>query len=953
MKNIMKLYNVVSGKHIAMCVAITLGCGEYAIAQHIKNDSIQVEMVNELFGKRDKRYVTSSISTIGGSEISDNSVSTLGNILYGRLPGLFVQQGSGEPGSDSPTFYIRGKHTFTGSNEPLVLVDGFPRDMNTLTVDEVESISVLKDAAATALYGMDGANGIILVTTKRGVVGKTKVGFKAEFGLASPVELPSFYGSYDYVRFYRMAEENDKKTSFTYSDLDLRNYKDKTDNMLYPDVNWIDEAIQDYTPTQNYAVNIQGGNKVAKFFVNVGYSNNKGLYKEIGNKTYNANNNFDRLNFRTNMDIQVLKGLKVTVDLAGRIENINSPYNSSSSIWTNLYTFHPNAAPIYVAPGVWGGTNTYRDNPLAYINDMGYRKTHRRLLQTNIQFDYDLSPWVKGLSIGAGGAFDNFYSVDNGYSKEYAVQEVLNFDRENMKYILSPVYGKNTALTQFGPTNNMEQRFTAYQAYINYKRSFSKHNVNAKLLGRLDSQDTYYSSDDLDSSPDRRAFVSAILSYDYDHKYLLDLATSYGGGENFMRGKRFGWFPSVAGAWIISSEDFMEKVNFIDFLKIRASFGLVGNQNVGGTKFGYRNLYTGAGGSWGVGTTNGAYSGGYKEAAIGNPNLTWEKALKTDVGIEMTLLKNINFMANYFYEYRTDILNSGSELLPSFLGSSFGYINYGRVGVQGVEFALAYQKQFNDWGVNAGLNATYQENKILRMKEAVKDYEYLYNQGLPIGQRFGLVCEGFYSEDDVNNRDIVQSYGNVIPGSLKYKDMNNDNIVDSNDRVAIGKASDISDWELGFNIGANYNGFYVNAFFQARIGRTVDLRNQAPYLSSPLYYDRNVSTYIKQPWTPKVANNPELAGTIDFPSLSIENNNNNFQTSTFFLRNGDFLRLRNIEIGYDFPKKWIKKAHLQAANIYLRGMNMFTLDYIDGMDPEVLEGYPVMKSYNIGVNLTF
>lgn len=953
MKNIMKLYNVVSGKHIVMFIAMTLGYFEYAIAQHIENDSLQTEMVNELFGQRDKRYVTSSVSSINGSEVSNNSVSTLGNILYGRIPGLFVQQGSGEPGNDSPTFYIRGKHTFTGSNEPLVLVDGFPRDMNTLTVDEVESISVLKDAAATALYGMDGANGIILVTTKRGVSGKTKVGFKAEFGLSSPIDLPSFYGSYDYARFYRMAEENDKKTTFTYSDNDLMNYRDKMDNMLYPDVNWIDEAIMNYTPSQNYSVNVQGGNKIAKFFVNVGYSNNKGLYKEIGNKTYNANNNFDRINFRSNVDIQVLKNLKVTVDIAGRIENINSPYNSSSSIWSNLYTFHPNAAPIYAAPGVWGGTNTYRNNPLAYINDRGYRKTHRRLLQTNIQFDYDLSSLVKGLSIGAGGAFDNFYSVDNGYSKEYAVQEVLSYDYFSGEYLRSSLYGKNTALTAFGPENNMEQRFTAYQAYVDYHRTFSKHNVKAKILGRLDSEDIYYSSGDLDSSPDRRAFISAILSYDYDHKYLVDLTASYGGGENFMRGKRFGWFPSVAGAWIISSEDFMKNIDFIDFLKLRASLGLVGNQEVGGTKFGYRNLYTGASGGWNVGTTNSGYLGGYKEAAIGNPNLTWEKALKTDIGLDITLFKNLSLMANYFYEYRTDILNSGSTLLPSFLGSSFGYINYGRVGVQGVELSLAFQKQFNDWGFNTGLNASYQENKILRMKEAAKDYDYLYSQGLPIGQRFGLICEGFYTEEDVESRDIVQTYGNVIPGSLKYKDINGDKVVDSNDRVAIGKSSDISGWELGFNIGANCRGFYVNAFFQGRIGRTVDLRNEAPYLSSPLYYDRNVSTYIKQPWTTEVANNPELAGTIDFPSLSIENNNNNFQTSTFFLRNGDFLRLRNIEIGYDFPKKLIKKAHLQAANIYLRCMNLFTIDHLDGMDPEVLEGYPVMKSYNIGVNLTF
>ena len=948
-----KLYNIRNGKSMAFVISMVCCGGNIVYAEQLPADSTEVKLVHELFNVRDSRLTTSSVSSISGNTVSNNTVSSLGNILYGKIPGLFVQQTSGEPGSDAPTFLIRGKHTFSGDNSPLVLVDGFPRDMNTLTVDEVESISVLKDAAATAMYGMDGANGIILVTTKRGKAGKTRVKFNADFGLSSPVSLPSFHNSYDYVRFYRMAEENDGKTVFTYSDEDLMAYRDKVDNMLYPDVNWVDEAIQKVTPSQKYSVNISGGNQVAKFFVNLGYSNNKGIYKEIGNKTYNANNNFDRINFRSNVDIKLLQHLTVSVDLAGRLENNNSPYNSSNAIWQNLYTYHPNSAPIYAAPGVWGGTNTYRNNPLAYINDMGYRSTHKRLLQANMRFDYDLSSWVKGLSVGVSAAFDNFYAVDRGYSKEFAVQEVLGYDDASSSYILSEMYGKNTPLTAFGPTNEQEQRFTAYEAYANYERSWGNHYLKAKVLGRLDSQDTYLSSNDLSSSPDRRAFLSGMLSYDYAHRYLFDLGVSYGGGENFMRGKRFGWYPSVSGAWIISSEDFMNDVDFVDFMKLRSSFGLVGNQNVGGTLFGYRSLYVSASGSWGTGTNNGAYGGGPMEGALGNPDLTWEKALKTDVGIDMTLFKDINLMFNYFYEYRTDILCSGSAMLPSFFGTTFGYINYGKVGAQGLEMAASYHKKFQNGGFNLGLNATHQTNKVLRMKESLKNYDYLYSQGLPIGQRFGLICDGFYSTDDVVNRDIVQSYGTVIPGSLKYVDVNGDKVVNSDDRVPLGKYSDIPEWELGFNIGAEFKGFYFDANFQARIGRDIDLRASAPYITSPLYYDRNVATWIKQPWTEEIANDPNLAGTIDFPSLSIENNTNNFQTSSFFLRNGDFLRLRNLEFGYNFPKSWISKARLQAANIYLRGTNLFTLDHLVGLDPEVLEGYPVMRTYNIGINLTF
>ncbi|WP_369867240.1 SusC/RagA family TonB-linked outer membrane protein [Bacteroides xylanisolvens] len=916
-------------------------------------DSVKIVLVEELYGQRETRLLPTSISTVNSEEIERNTVLSFGNALYGRLPGLFVQQASGELGSDYPALYVRGKHTFTGSNAPLVLVDGFPRDFNTLNVEEVESVSVLKDAAATALYGMDGANGIILVTTKRGVEGKTRVGFKAEFGLATPTRLPDFYGSYDYASFYNMAEKNDGKKVLTYSDEQLRGYKEQLDNMIYPDVNWIDEAVRQATPVQNYSIDIRGGNKVAKFYVNLGYSNSQGVFKEIGNKTYNANNKLDRFNFRSNIDINVTKDFSVAVDIAGRLENLNSPQNSSTEIWSNLYSFHPNVAPIYVAPGIWGGTNTYRTNPLAYINDAGYRHTHRRLLQTNIRLNYDLSSFVKGMSIGGSAAFDNFYSVDNGYTKTFGVQEILGYNTVEKQYILSSLYGKSSAMTAYGPSNEKETRFNSFEINLAYKGRFGNHGVNAKVIGHTDSSESYLSSNDLKNSPDRRVSLSGIISYDYQQKYILDIAGSYGGGENFMRGKRFGFFPSIAGAWIVSSEKFMKQNRIVDFLKLRASVGLVGNQNVGGTMFGYRDLYTGASGGWGAGTNNGGFGGGYQEAAIGNPDLTWEKSLKTDIGIDMTLWKHWNVMFNYYYEYRTDILNSASAMLPTFVGASMGYINYGRVGAEGFEAAISFARQYKDVGFHAGLNIARQKNKILRMNEAAKNYPYLYRQGYPINQRFGLVCEGFYSEDEIQNRTISQTFGNVIPGSLKYKDINGDLVINSDDYCAIGKDQDVPEWELGLNLEFNYKCFYINANLQACLGRDVNLRATAPYATSALCYDRNISTWIKQPWTSEAAANLELKNRIDFPSLTLENYSNNFQASTFFIKNGDFLRLRSLEVGCKLPEKWVRKVRLQSVNIYLRGMNLFTIDHLGYFDPEVLEGYPVMKSYNIGVNLAF
>lgn len=936
-------YNVTAYKRAVAALLLLCACTTSLLAQStnpfIAKDTTK-GVVYELYGKRNATYVTSSISTLNADKIARNSVASFGNALYGRIPGLSVRQANGEPGNDYPTLFVRGKHTFTGSNAPLVLVDGFPRDFHTLSVDEVESVSVLKDAASTAIFGMDGANGIIMVTTKRGIKQRTSVGFKAEYGLMSPTRLPEFYGSYKFASFYTDAEKNDGKTVFKYSPETIEAYRDKLDNMLYPDVNWMKEAIREVTPTQNYTLDVRGGNDIATFYVNLGYTNTEGLFKEIGDKDYSSNNKLDMITFRSNIDVKISKALTMSIDLSGRLENVNASNNSSSSIWQNLYTFHPNSAPIYAAPGVWGGNNTYRNNPLAYINDVGYRHTHRRLLQTNMGFDYDLSSLVKNLSIGVKGSIDNFYSAENGFSKTYAVREVVGFDEYTGKYLLNPtVFGINGPLTPFGPSNEAEIRSNAFEAYLRYNVSLNKHVINAKALYHQDSKEMYRTKSDLAGTPDRRISIGAQVSYAFDNKYLVDVAASYGGGENFMKGKRFGLFPAISGAWIISNEKFMKQNDIIDLLKVRASTGIVGNQDVGGTRFGYRTLYVA--------------DYGYSEGALGNPNLTWEKSFKTDIGVDASILKHLNLSVTYFHEYRTDILNSGESLLPDFVGIKFDYFNYGRVRAQGVEASVNYNYNSKDWGFNTTLHATNQKNKIVQISETVRNYAYLYRQGHPIGQRFMLIADGFYSKNDVENRGIAQSWGNVIPGSLKYKDINGNNIVDSDDYQAVGHDADIPKWELGFNLGAHYKGLYFDAYFQAAIGRDINLREEAPYVTSALYYDRNISTFIKQPWTAEIANDPAKAGSIDFPSLTLENNTNNFQNSTFFMRNGDFLRLRSLEVGYKLPMRWIKHVGLQSANIYLRGMNLFTLDHLKFFDPEVLEGYPVLKSYNVGINLTF
>ncbi len=913
------------------CMSLLFCGGSSAFAQEIKTDSVakktkvkQAEKVELLYQTLPMREVTSSISTVNNAKIANNSVLAFGNALYGKLPGLNLSQADGEPGDDYPSMLIRGKHTFTGDNKPLVLVDGFQREMNTLSVDEVESVTVLKDAASTALYGMDGANGVILVTTKRGIIGKAEVGVKVEMGESTPMRIPRFYGSYDYARFYNQAQKNDGKTTFLYSDAQLEGYKLNQDPKLFPNVDWVAETIRDKSPIKKYLIDFRGGNEIAKYYVNVGLDEAQGIFKNTDHvitdesgTSYSTNRNLQRINFRSNVDVNVTKRFKVRLDLAGRLENVNSPTISAEGIFNNLYSFHPNVSPVYAGDGVYGGSNSYRNNPVAYLNEQGYTNTHRRYFQSNINATYDLSDIVKGLEVGVKASLDNFYTVTSGFKKTFAVVDSTG-----------AIFGTNSNLQDIGRTNQSEMRSTNFEAFTAYNRTFDKNKIGALLLFH---QDEYITST---AFPNRRLSYSGKLTYGRDNKYFVDLAAQYGATENFKKGSRYGFFPAVSGAWIASDESFMKDISALSYLKLRASTGLVGNQNVGGTRFGYNTLYN----------TNGS------EQLIGNPDLTWEKAYKTDFGVDATLWNDFDISLTYFDEFRDDILNSGSSLTPSYFGNSFGYSNYGQVKSNGLEIALSSQKQFKDWGYHVGVNATYVANEVVRMREITRQWDYLYLQGNPVGQRFGLIAEGLFQSQDEIDKAPFQTFGKVIPGSIRYKDMNDDGVINSDDYVAIGKDATVPTWNLGFNVGFNLKGFYVDANFQAAVGREVNMRSDsegAMYSIAPLYGDRNVTTYVKNPWT------PETALTADYPSLSIENAANNFVTSTYWLKNGDFLRLRSLEVGYDVPKQIAKWVKLNSINVYLRGMNLLTLDHIKYFDPEVMEGYPVTKSVHVGLNVKF
>lgn len=916
--------------------------------------SFEEQNVSEIYNDRPRSRITTSTGVMMENEISRNSVGTFSDVLLGRIPGLYIKQGSGAPGSRSPqSMFIRGKHTYTGSNAPLVLVDGFERKLEDLSVDEVESISVLKDAVATALYGMDAANGIILVKTKQGKKEGIHISFKSEWGVEQPLVLPQFYSSYDFAKAYNQAQINDGAApdAVRYSTEQLDAYKNHSDAKLFPDVDWVKEAVRNTSPlSQNYVVNASGATKNVKFFVNLGYQNAKGIYKEVGEKDYDANNSFERFHFRSNLDISLMHNFSVKVGLSGNMDNINAPYAGDDAIWKNFYTFNPNTSPIYAKEGVWGGTNAARNNPVAFINAQGYKHTHRRLFQTNICLDYDFSQWVKGLRIGAKAAYDGYYSVDNGFSKSFAVQEVLGvLPEEEMeagedRYIYGNVFGTESILAAFGPSNQVQYNYDSIEGYIDYQNTFGKHDITAKAVYHQNN----WQDGKMSYSPERRVNFSGLINYVYGNRYLLDLAVQFGGSEKFIRGSRFGWFPAVGLGWVVSNEKFMTHQSVVDFLKLRASGGIVGNQNVGGTRFGYRQLYT-AYGSWNSGPSNTAMSAGYNEADLGNVLLKWEDSKKVDVGFDLTLWKSLNMSFTYYLEKRYDILNSASGITPNFLGAKFSYVNWGEVKNTGYEFTISYDRQFENWGFHVAANAAYSDNKVTNAAEVSQD-EYtlstIWIAGYRINQLIGSTWKGFYTKEDIESGNYKTTYGSVIPGSLAIDDYG-----------AIGKDPDIPEWDLGFNLGMNVKGFYMNAHFQGVIGMTINMRSSAPLASSPLYSDGtnvyNVHAWVTNPWTEEAASNPKTAALINAPSFTLQNARINRVTSTFWLKNGDFVRLRSVEFGHKWKGLDWGNHKEGSIDVFIRGVNLLTISHMKYFDPEVLEGYPLMKSYNFGVKFEF
>lgn len=908
----------------------------FAMARTLRVDTLLQNDINRVaYGIQPKWMTTGAVSSVRGNELK-SFVPNIANMLNGRIPGLVVQQWGCEPGADSPAMNARGVNTYGSGTGLFIVIDGFQSTeayFQQLTPQEIESITLLKDASATAIYGSKGANGVLLITTKRGTSDKIKINFSIQSGFQQPLRLPEFLGAYDYATLYNEALVNDGKSPF-YTPMDLEAYKTGNDPIFHPDVDWYETILRKAAPITNYNFTASGSNEYFRYFVLLNVLDDRSLYRKAGNVSdFSKNGTYTRYNFRTNIDVKLSKRLQGAITLGGTIEDKTNPGTSenTSGMFDLMSSIAPNAFPVYVSTGMYGGNSMY-SNPLGDLMQTGYTSYNGRSLQAIFQLKGDLGFITPGLSVNGAVGFNTYFKSYSKKSRQYARYSV---DRDNADEIIYTTYGQNTSLAG-DESSSSQWRDYSLQASLNYNRTFNGlHNIDAIYLGSYN--DYVVTGTDLSY---KNIAMGGRVTYSYDKRYIGEFSFGYNGTENFPKGHRFGFFPAGSLGWILSNEAFLKGNPILNYLKLRASYGIVGNDNIGGIRYMFDQYYDGYG--YHLGNSNNVQDG-LVQGKLANPDVTWEKEKKFNVGFEATLVNKIDVSFDYFIQKRSNILSQPYRTVPDYLGISRPDINIGKVDNKGLETSIRYNgigKKDLTYFVETSL--WYAKNKVVYNAEAIQENEYLYGTGRIVGQPFVLEAIGFFKDEDDILKSPTQTFTDVRPGDIKYKDQNKDGKIDSNDYYPIGYTS-MPQITLGLHGGITFKGFDMDIFFQGAANRTV-------YCGGKYYHafqnDGKISSIALGRWT------PETAETATYPRLSSENNLNNYQASSFWQKNGNFLKLRSLEIGYTLPFQLSRKINLEKVRIFANGTNLFSLDHMDGFtDPETMSGYPALRTISFGLSI--
>ena len=957
------------------------------------------EVVVVGYTKQRKETMIGSVATITTKDLTQSPTANINNALAGRLPGLIVNQyAGGEPGVDQSELFIRGKATY-GNQSAIVIVDGIERDMSYLAPDEIETFTILKDASATATYGIRGANGVIVITTKRGKAAeKATVNLKASIGINQPIGFPEYLGSADYATLYNEARLNDgKMTGADISSLNLfsqqaidnfrRAKGDNSDGLGY-DWDYYDFAFKPGLQ-EDVSLSIRGGTDKVRYYVLANYFSQGGNYKYSNAGEYDSQTKFTRYNFRSNIDININRYLSTRLDLGARITDRNAPGTTAGRLMTICATQPPylpilveeNAHPqneeyIQQNPrGMLYGDNIYRYNLLGELSRTGYLNEKNTYLNGSFAMNLDMEFLTKGLKAEVMFSYDasegrwinrKLDTYKDGY-REYPKYATFMPIEGSDAYMAGGHYtgayktGNKYDIDQTignGFSHNASDGRTYIQARLDYNRLFSnRHEVTAMLLANrgnrtVNNELAYHSQG-----------ITGRFAYYYNQKYLMEFNFGYNGSENFAPGKRYGFFPAGSIGWVVSEEEFMKKASWIDFLKVRASYGLVGSDNVS-SRFPYLAFY-GGGSGYDFGNNFGTNVGGTSEGNLANANLTWEKARKLNVGIDFTTLnQRLALTIDAFYEYRFDIItdmnSDGIMGYPDIVGKDAALQNLGEVSNRGVDIELSWNDKIGkDFRYYIRPNLTFSRNRLEYKAEVARKNSWRKETGKRLYENFVYVFDHFVAdqeEADRLNKIGYQPWGQLIPGDVVYKDLDRNGVIDDEDRTAMGNPRS-PELMFGIPFGFQYKNFDFSVLLQGATKSSI-LLNGAAVFDFPQFEQDKIGRVKKMHldrWT------PETAATAKYPALHYGTHDNNKNgNSSLFLYDASYLRLKNVEIGYNVSPKLLRKFHVQQARIYVQGLNLLTFDKLGDVDidPETKSGdgaswYPIQKVFNFGIDITF
>ena len=914
----------------------------------LKEDATMLEEAIAVgYGTQKKASIVGAISTINPAEMKV-PVSKISNALGGRLSGVISVQQSGEPGTGS-SFWIRGISTFGANSNPLVLVDGIERSLDLVDIEDVKDFSVLKDAAATAVYGVRGANGVILITTRSGEEGKPKVTFKHESGIVTPTRISKVVDGPTFCQLY-----NEAYGMEYYDSNFINNVISGSDPDLYPNVDWVNEIFRNYCYNTRTNVNVSGGTSTVKYFVSGAYYYEDSFFKENPMQNYNTSINYSKFNFRANVDVKITPRTTLNMNIANTFEQKNMPGTGSSSIYAHALMTPAISFPIVYSngylPGPGGGNQG--DNPYSLLTQTGYRQAYYNNTQSVATLTHDFEWCLPGLTASVKASFDAYNSVWQNRTR--TPEQWYNARRDPMTgelLLTQQVQGSQTL--SYGQTND-GWRAMYLEANANYQRSFGKHSVGALLLYQM-SQKNYVGSSAGSSQaalPYRHQGLAARVMYNYDNKYFAEFNAGYNGSENFSPGHRFGLFPSIAAGWMVSNEAFWKPIeNIVDKFKIKGSWGIVGNDQIGGgRRFIYLETVV-SGGGYRFGESATAYSS-LRLGDWPNKNVGWEESKKLDVGFDLSLFRKLNIQFDYFYENRSGIFLQ-RESIPQFVGvTNTPWVNLGKMRNRGFDASVQYDQKVGEVHLSAIGNFTFARNVILEKDQPDYPELYMNRTGQSHNETFGYVSDGlFIDEEDIASSPDQSFLGSQRPGDIKYKDLNLDGVIDEKDQKALGYTQ-VPEIVYGFGLSMRWKGLDASVFFQGtdnvRISRLSTLTagfTNTPCLTN-VYED-----VVDKHWS---ESNPDPDAI--YPRLSIGTNTNNSVMSDYWLTDGSYLRLKSAEIGYTLPSKLVKKLHLSSLRIFLSGNNLATISAFKLWDPDNMTSttnYPLTRVVNLGVDLKF